>query len=400
MARRARPPDPAAAIGPLFELPAPRRPQPKFKNPIRPVWSENKARFIARYLKYFVFVTKHGTYIDGFAGPQNVKRHDMWTAKLVLESEPRWFRHFYLFEIKRRKVRALEQLRDDQPPRNRQKKEPRRDVQVIHDDVNVALPSLLATTPIRPKEAVFCLLDQHTFECHWSTLAEVASYPKAEHKNELLYFLPSYWLPRAIAGLKDTSIIERWWGRSDWSVNAEYVGRTWEHGTPLPSKRVEAAAKMKEAGWPVRFRLDPMVPYPDWREGYAETIDRINALEPEMVTIGALRATSAKSLRRASEANGRDASIFDYLTEERDPSGFKYRIRPDLQLELFRFAIERLAKGSAVPALCKEDASLWTQLGMKFRGCHCLLGADDPLAKTGDRPTFPALAPRSVRRPR
>ncbi len=30
-----------------------------------------------------------------------------------------------------------------------------------------------------------------------------------------------------------------------WSVNAEYVGRKWEHGTPLPSKRFEAARIMR-----------------------------------------------------------------------------------------------------------------------------------------------------------
>lgn len=46
-----------------------------------PVWSESKADLIARYLRYFVFVTRHGTYLDAFAvrrlnvrpsrGPQN-----------------------------------------------------------------------------------------------------------------------------------------------------------------------------------------------------------------------------------------------------------------------------------------------------------------------------------------
>ena len=107
-------------------------------------------------------------------------------------------------------------------------------------------------------------------------------------------------------------------------------------------------------------------------------------------------ATTVKSLRRASEANGRDASIFDFLTEERDPSGFKYRIRPEVQLELFRFAIERIAQGKATPALCKEDESLWQQLGMKFRGCHCLLGAADELAAG----TFPELRPGRSSAPR
>ena len=163
-----------------------------------------------------------------------------------------------------------------------------------------------------------------------------------------------------------------------WSVNAEEVGRRWEDGAPLPSKRFAAAEKMKNAGWPIRFRLDPMIPYEDWQNGYAEAIDRINSIGPEMVTIGSLRATSGKSLRTAAKANGRNDSIFDYLTEEKDPSGFKYRLPFETQVELFRFAVKKL-KGSITPALCKEDISLWKEIGLKFKGCHCLLGADDPV---------------------
>lgn len=163
-----------------------------------------------------------------------------------------------------------------------------------------------------------------------------------------------------------------------WSVNAEEVAEHWEHGAPSPSARFRAAEKMKESGWPVRFRLDPMVPYPRWRSGYTTAVRQINRIEPEMVTLGALRATSAKSLRGAAKKNGRDDSIFDFLSEERDPSGFKYRIPFNVQLELFRYIIDKLA-APIVPALCKEDQGLWRALGLPFRGCHCLLGGADTL---------------------
>ncbi|MCI0628905.1 MAG: hypothetical protein L0387_45880 [Acidobacteria bacterium] len=43
--------------------------------PLRnPLWTQNKAKLIERYLYYFVMVTKHGTYIDGFAGPQDPEK--------------------------------------------------------------------------------------------------------------------------------------------------------------------------------------------------------------------------------------------------------------------------------------------------------------------------------------
>lgn len=163
-----------------------------------------------------------------------------------------------------------------------------------------------------------------------------------------------------------------------WSVNAEEVAARWEEGAPPPSKRFEAATRMKQVGWPVRFRLDPMIPYESWQTGYAAAIQKINRIRPEMVTLGALRATSAKSLRTAAKKNGRDDSIFEFLSEERDPSGFKYRIPFDTQIVMFRFAIERLAV-RIVPALCKEDQKLWRTLGMRFKGCHCLLDDSDAL---------------------
>lgn len=55
----------------------------------QPIWTEHKARFIEQYLKLFVQITKHGAYIDGFAGPQYLDKPDAWAAALVLKSEPK-----------------------------------------------------------------------------------------------------------------------------------------------------------------------------------------------------------------------------------------------------------------------------------------------------------------------
>jgi spore photoproduct lyase len=194
----------------------------------------------------------------------------------------------------------------------------------------------------------------------------------AQSRHRLIFLTKSTQIEHALELTPSPQVV------FSWSVNAQAVGERWEHGAPPPSERFQAARRMRDAGWPVRFRLDPMVPYPRWRSGYGAAIRQINRIRPEMVTLGTLRATSAKSLRGAAKKNGRDDSIFDFLTEERDPSGFKYRLPFDDQLELFRFAIDRLDARIA-PALCKEDQHLWRALGVPFRGCHCLLDAADPL---------------------
>jgi spore photoproduct lyase len=179
-----------------------------------------------------------------------------------------------------------------------------------------------------------------------------------------------------------------------WSMNAEYVGKRWELGTPLPSRRFAAAAKMREGGWPIRFRLDPMIPYSEaeenWRDGYADALDRINGLSPEMVTIGSLRA-STRGLATAAGKNGRPTDLFDYLSEK-DPSGFKYRLPFRQQVEMFRFALDRLDRAKITPALCKEDVSVWEAVGLKFKGCHCLLGGSDVPGELVSTPSYQTVA--------
>lgn len=179
------------------------------KKPMRyPIWTENKAALIEQYLRLFVYITHHGTYIDGFAGPQKPDEANMWAAKLVMESQPKWFRHFFLYDIKQQQVSHLEGLK---------KLQPERDIQIFSGDFNVLIHDLLSSQCIKQKEATFCLLDQRTFECHWSTLKILADYKKdGNNKIELFYFLPNHWLDRALSAQQDDEKLRAWWGRDDW----------------------------------------------------------------------------------------------------------------------------------------------------------------------------------------
>lgn len=137
-----------------------------------PLWTEHKAALILRYLRYFVYITKHGTYIDGFAGPQN-ELPGMWAAKLVVESEPRRLRHFHLVELDEKKVPALNILKAEA---DAVATRPKRSINVYQGDFNVVVDRILGAGSIGAKEATFCLLDQRTFECHWKTLETLARY--------------------------------------------------------------------------------------------------------------------------------------------------------------------------------------------------------------------------------
>jgi three-Cys-motif partner protein len=191
----------------LFQLPPKSSPEPKIKSLQFPIWTEKKAQLIERYLYYFVLITKHGTYIDGFAGPQQSERPEMWAAKLVIESEPKRLNHFYLCDKGRKAVKNLKALRDANPGRG---------IMVYNGDFNEKVFHILGSNKIKQTEATFCLLDQRTFECHWTSVKELAEYKSAGYKIELFYFLPNSWLERAFSGLRNKSIPLKWWGRNDW----------------------------------------------------------------------------------------------------------------------------------------------------------------------------------------
>lgn len=184
-----------------------------------PVWTNNKARFIRAYLHYFVLLTKHGTYIDGFAGPQEeLDDCDSWAAKLVLQSEPQWIKHIHLCDADESQIKRLEELRRVQPIADSKGRKLYRKIHIYPGDFNEQVDTILAEGNISHKQATFCLLDQRTFECHWTTVEKLARYKKdGHHKIELFYFLATGWLERSMAALtKNRDKQEKWWGRDDW----------------------------------------------------------------------------------------------------------------------------------------------------------------------------------------
>jgi three-Cys-motif partner protein len=190
-------------------MPPPAEKPIKFAPAHRPIWTENKAKLIERYLFYFVLITKHGAYIDGFAAPQDSTNPDAWSAKLVLESKPALLRQFWLCELDPERVKRLHELKAGQPVNKR------RSITVVPGDFNANVAGLLKESKIDEATATFCLLDQRTFECEWQTLVTLSQHKKT-HKIELFYFLGTGWLDRSIkASSTNEDKVRRWWGRED-----------------------------------------------------------------------------------------------------------------------------------------------------------------------------------------
>jgi three-Cys-motif partner protein len=188
-----------------------------FKSLRFPLWTQNKARLIQAYLQLFVYITRHGTYIDGFAAPQDANHLDTWAAKLVLEMEPKRIRDVWLCDLSTKGVKHLEDL---QAAHTAPEIRPKRRITVLAGDFNKRVSEILQSGKITEKTATFALLDQRTFECEWQTV-EALSRHKVGNKIELFYFFPTGWIDRSLAAVKrpeKREEVERWWGRPDWTA--------------------------------------------------------------------------------------------------------------------------------------------------------------------------------------
>jgi three-Cys-motif partner protein len=84
-------------------------------------------------------------------------------------------------------------------------------------DFNQRSHEILRPSVIKETEATFCLLDQRTFECKWSTVEAIARHKKVGMKIEIFYFLANWWLDRGLAAAAGKQKVRDWWGRDDWT---------------------------------------------------------------------------------------------------------------------------------------------------------------------------------------
>ena len=185
-------------------------PKPPMRAPVEvgaPLWTADKALLIDEYIHLFLLVTKHGVYLDLFAGPQSGSGDEYWAVRRVLERRTGGgpsIRHYAVCDSDPKQTARLRDLGRHHPS-----------FKVYEGDANELVHSMLDHGQIGAKTACFCLLDQRTFECSWSTVEAVANFKNEGYKIELFYFLAQGWIDRAWASIRDKSKLAAWWGRQD-----------------------------------------------------------------------------------------------------------------------------------------------------------------------------------------
>jgi spore photoproduct lyase len=186
-----------------------------------------------------------------------------------------------------------------------------------------------------------------------------------------------------------------------WSMNAPAISRMFEIGAPSFERRLAAARRAQQAGYPIRIRLDPIVPVSGWERIYADAIERIfTEIVPQRITLGTLRFEeqfykNRQALIGQEESGSHLLAEMDRMVPMLPPmevpagkrggdgrpqmktSVGKYSYPETLRVKIFRFAISEIRKHFTGPvALCKETASAWAGVGLDPHRCQCVCQFD------------------------
>ena len=184
-----------------------------------------------------------------------------------------------------------------------------------------------------------------------------------QHRHKVLFLTKSNWIQNLIRLNHNGSPI------ISFSMNSSFVSGRWEKKAPAIRKRIEAARELQKVGYPVRIRIDPMVPIKNWERHYKLLVDGIfSKITPERITLGSLRGL------QSTINNCPDKTWVKYLSEK---SNWGKKIDFEKRREMYSFIIKYLKENYHFHnvALCKETVEMWEQLRMNHKNikCNCII---------------------------
>jgi spore photoproduct lyase len=151
-----------------------------------------------------------------------------------------------------------------------------------------------------------------------------------------------------------------------WSVNPEKIVKSDEEGSVSLERRLAAARKCSEAGYPVAFHFDPIIYYSGWEKDYRRVVDLIfSEIDPKdiaWISLGALRYHP--ELKDIIEERFPNSQI-NFGEMDMGEDG-KMRYFAPIRVELFRKMQEIIQSHSenVYIYLCMESPDIWDCSGI------------------------------------
>jgi len=158
-----------------------------------------------------------------------------------------------------------------------------------------------------------------------------------------------------------------------WSLNAFKVARLWEIGAPEVEDRIEAARHVKETGYTVWIRIDPIFPIEDWQDHYELLLFKIfqKKFVPDRIILGTPRGLW-KTIHYSKKA-GVD-TIWTKFFRHGEKTGWGLKLAFNLRKNIYVFIQDRLKDlGYDINKLsiCKETIEMWESLKWKYYPGEC-----------------------------
>lgn len=159
-----------------------------------------------------------------------------------------------------------------------------------------------------------------------------------------------------------------------WSLNCDLIAEKLEHRAPSPLERIKAAATVQQAGYEIRFRMDPLFWFEGWQEQYTIVIENIAKYTvPNLITLGTYRPS--QGLVNHIRARFPTSNLIR-LEEKLVQDAGKKRFPDNNRIEIYRYLTKIIGEkiGNVPIALCKEPKRIWHASGLENqdRICNCI----------------------------
>jgi DNA repair photolyase len=148
------------------------------------------------------------------------------------------------------------------------------------------------------------------------------------------------------------------------SVNAPFISRLEEPRTAPLETRLGAAAKAAKKGYPIGLHFDPLVHYPGWETGYAQTAELIKRhLDPSMIAFISLGCLRFLPQLKPIMLKTRPSTLFDAEFIRGGDGKMRYP-RPVRRLMYQRMleCLTPLVSAETVIYLCMESSRVWKEV--------------------------------------
>ncbi len=152
------------------------------------------------------------------------------------------------------------------------------------------------------------------------------------------------------------------------TLTPDPIASVLEAGAPRPARRLQAIKRLSEAGFPIRIRLSPIVPFRGWQDAYRGLIAQLmDAAHPSLVTLWTLSMVDFEELTAIVPRDELDEEALEVAqAAAREMDGRKGApFPPMLRAAIYREIAEQVRSLSPATevSLCLETAEVWDAVG-------------------------------------